>query len=145
MSFTYQLIGFLFPLLFINLQQGDNDVKFIEIRKIPFQRMYPINISCDDFDMRAASIFADTFMITKPEMQQRIVNAVAHAKKAYQYDLDIRAKVFVEYNSGKIDTICLTEFEYFTLNGTVMLFPNADVVNMVDSLPIVNFNKHGLH
>ncbi len=97
----------------------------------------PIDISCEGFLDRSSWIDEmDTFIFRRQIQIQQIEGYLKSAKYAddYKYGIDVRGKVFINYESGKTDVLCFAYTPIFLFNGRPMISQDKSLIMKLDSI-----------
>jgi len=131
MNYTLNLL-LLFSFLLYQHGKNDDPVLKIEVVKADFSNEPIFNIDCGNLE---SSFPVDTFYIFDQEKINRILNFISKAKPFnIRNGFDSRAKMYVYYQSKKIDTFCIGNTIPFYYNNTPMIFEDRDLIKMLDSL-----------
>lgn len=137
------LIILLLPLeIYAQKESTELKVKEILIHSVPRMLLTQIGISCDDFENSNNQFpFFKTFQLNSngESDNKKISKLVADLNnyKDLSYPakrLDIRAKIYVVYFSGRVDTFCMTSGKYYSYNGKAMSFADSSSYEAVKHL-----------
>jgi len=125
-------ILFLCPFLF-RLQEKNNDrVLKIQVIKTDFRAEVITQIDCSNFE---SSFTLDTFNIYDSDKINKIIFFINKAQPySIKNGIDARAKMYIYYQSNKIDSLCLENSEWFFFNNNPMIFADRSLIKMLDSL-----------
>jgi hypothetical protein len=126
---------FFFIVCIFALAKTDNLVSSITVIKTDFNIEGLVSVPCDQFYNRFDKKSIDTFYISDNFQQQEILKSINSSTptKAYQ-EPDTRARIFIYYKSGKIDSVCLSNTIIFSLNNNIMLLPDRNLIIMLEKL-----------
>ena len=132
----YLLLLLSFFCLERSYSQTDKSISLIKIVKTDFNIETIVSVSCEQFNSMFPKEEIDTFYIYDKLRQQKIFKFINSAKirKEYRQPPDTRARMFIYYKSGKVDSICLSGTTIFSLNDKVMLLPNRGLIEMLERL-----------
>jgi hypothetical protein len=88
-----------------------------------------IDFDCEVFD-KAFSEEKDTFYIRSHKYHNEIA-AYINSGKPIAAGLDVRAKMFINYSTGKTDTICMGEMPTFSINGKLMTLNESSLKDIL--------------
>lgn len=119
-------------LMLIYCTSISDDVQRVEIRKVDFDITTFSKVMCDEFE-KGFSGQVDTIIITDINELKKITSFIANLnpKLRSNYTPDVRAKVFVHYLSGRVDSLCMGNNVGFILNGKLVEI-DKDMVDFVD-------------
>ena len=87
-------------------------------------------INCDDF----LNLYElDTFYVTDEKQIKKIASLIHKAKPTTKFDgVDTRAKMYIYYKSGFVDSLCFGSTTVFSLNNTINLLPDRELVEILE-------------
>jgi len=130
MKFVIYLVAILF---FGCKSKTADQIIEIEVIKVSFRTDSIFDISCDNFLPQFAG-HLDTYHISESFLTKRIVNSINTSVNGSDCDIDTRAKVYIHYESGNIDTFCFGNFDCFIMNNTSRKLLNNELIKVLDSL-----------
>jgi hypothetical protein len=129
MKYLLLLLFFIFP----NHEKSEkkDEVKCIAVYKLGFGMQVPVDINCDNFLERRP----DSFFISDKHWCNRVVNEINASTPVPEYNgIDTRAKLFIKYKSGHIDTVCIGETVICSYNNKMMELRSRYLKKILDSL-----------
>ena len=112
----------------------NNKIKKITVKSTNMLEKVEFLVDCNSFD----EIFPNAIIynITDTNLIQDVVNNnnEAELNAFQQFNLDVRAKIFITFHSGQVDTLCIGLFHDYSLNGKEMKFNSLKLREMLDSL-----------
>lgn len=134
-------LGLILISCFYQKQKDNSDpILKITVLKVPFNINTPVRVTCDEFE-KAMDLDIDTIILTKNTEFVKIVKKMRQMKPGkLENQIDTRAKIFVQYKSGQIDTICIEQSPLFYRNGLIYDFKTDELYKFVDDLPY-NYNR----
>lgn len=109
---------FLLLSIFIN-----QELKKVVIKKVSFFTYTALDVHCEDFEYQLTPI--DSIVIYgfyKLDIERQLTQA--RRIESGQYRLDVRAKVYLCYYSGRIDSFCLAPGTLIEHNGEMLEMTN---------------------
>lgn len=122
------------PLFCFFKKETQNKMIKITVLKVGFDYTTPADVTCDQFETAWADMI-DTIDMTNNEQIKSLITKSLKAKVAKQPYVDARAKIFVNYESGKTDTFCIGTTSIFYRNGRMLDYGNKDLSNYLWDLP----------
>ncbi|MES2704676.1 MAG: hypothetical protein V4649_18695 [Bacteroidota bacterium] len=89
------------------------------------------NVDCYSFE-DALRDDLDTFVIRSHEHHKQLSDYINAATNGDGEEVDAKARMYIQYSSGKVDTLCLGAMSHFVKNGrpkTLLKMNLLDVVN----------------
>ncbi len=115
---------------FQHKDKGD-PVKVITIIKTKMSIETVISVPCEDV---GNLIPRDTFYIYEKDKQKQILQWIIESNPCNAHascDIDSRARIFINHESGKTDSLCIGYGSVFAFNGKCMELPRRDLINML--------------
>ena len=115
----------------------DDKIESIKVYKTNFNNEPIADVGCDDFYGSFIDLI-DTFDISDNVLQYKILHIIRTAKpykvKPYSKDPDTRARMFIYYKSGKVDSLCFGAFRQFVLNNNTLELPDDKLIKILIGL-----------
>ncbi len=87
-------------------------------------------LECDNF-LKFSDL--DTFYVTDEKQIKKIASLIHKAKPTTKFDsVDTRAKMYIYYKSGFVDSLCFGSTTVFSLNNTINLLPDRELVEILE-------------
>lgn len=90
-----------------------------------------IAIPCDEVSKQMPR---DTFYIYEKDKQKQILqwlNEATPCNASAACNIDSRARMFISYESGTTDSLCIGYGSVFAFNGRCMELPKRNLINML--------------
>ena len=80
--------------------------------------------------------FIQTHVLTARNQINRVITAINNSvpDTLYPNRMDTRAKIYIYYRSGKVDSLCMNATMFYSFNGKGMEFKSTTIHRLVDSL-----------
>lgn len=120
-------------IFFINgkkITKKHETIKYIKVVRVSSVMLTPGTVTCEDFDKEFIE-HTDTLIIIDRKRINFFINNLKNADSTPSYNVDVRMKMFVVYQSGKIDSVCMAMTKVFSINGTVMFLRNRDLIDSI--------------
>lgn len=103
-----------------------DSVVYIDVHKVNLTSMTPFSVDCNRFETAFTDI--DSFRITDPNQIGNILNSISAAITMPEVkSVDTRAKIFLHYSTGKVDSLCADGSGGYILNGVVKYLSDDNV------------------
>lgn len=109
----------------------------ITIIKTNLMSETPVGVDCDGLEAYFSTSITRHVLKTSDSINRviELLKDISPTKLDDGYELDVRAKMFIEYKSGQVDTVCLSRFrELFLYNGKRMEFKDKELIYFIDRL-----------
>src|SRR5688572_22495197 len=97
----------------------------------------PADISCDGIN-RFEDI--DTFYLYDLDTMERIIHFIKKANPYPKNNIDARGNIYINYQSGKTDSVCISSTPFFLLNGKGMMLPDDSLFYILN---LMQYKLHG--
>ena len=109
------------------------EIEKIEIIKPNGSLSSPSNLDCALFGVPARLFCKFSFYSQRDK--KRILNWLSMMTSADDnFYMDTRAQIYLYYKNGSVDTVCLSQFHYVSVNNINAQFNNDDLFKYIDKL-----------
>lgn len=94
-----------------------------------------MSIECENFETSNTGFNYVTYILKDKTQYKMILENIQKSEDWQSNGSDTRAKMYIYYKSGKIDTFCFCPTTAFYYHGKHKLLKDRTLINFLDSLP----------